>query len=131
MNEAETCRTLVRPKLESAGWEANGERHYREQIGITAGRIVVIAGKPKRLKKKIPDFLRYFTRDVLLGVVEAKSDIRPATDGLQQAKDYAQTLGLMFAFSTNGKEIVEYDFFTHTETERSTFPTPTELWQRY
>ena len=37
MNEAETCRTLVRPKLEAAGWEANGERHYREQIGITAG----------------------------------------------------------------------------------------------
>jgi hypothetical protein len=49
MNEAETCRTLVRPKLEAAGWEANGERHYREQIGITAGRIVITGGNARRL----------------------------------------------------------------------------------
>ncbi|MDB5308911.1 MAG: box helicase [Gemmataceae bacterium] len=131
MNEAETCRTLVRPKLETAGWEANGERHYKEQIGITAGRIIVAGGKPLRQKKKIPDFLLYFTRDVLLGVVEAKSDRRPADDGLQQAKDYANTLGLYFAFATNGTEIIEYDFFTHTETARPDFPTPAELWQRY
>src|SRR3954469_21382678 len=107
VNEAETCRTLVRPKLEAAGWEANGERHYKEQIGITDGRIVVTGGKPRRLKKRVPDFLLYFTRDVLLGVVEAKSDVRPAADGLQQAKDYAQTLGLSFAFATNGTDIIE------------------------
>ncbi|VTR92761.1 dead deah box helicase : EcoEI R domain protein OS=Xanthobacter autotrophicus (strain ATCC BAA-1158 / Py2) GN=Xaut_0785 PE=4 SV=1: ResIII: Helicase_C: EcoEI_R_C [Gemmata massiliana] len=131
MNEAETCRTLVRPKLETAGWEANGDTFYREQIGITAGRIVLPGGKPRRLKKKIPDFLLYFTRDVLLAVVEAKSNIRPAGDGLQQAKDYAQILGLYFAFATNGTKVIEYDYFTHTETERADFPTPTELWQRY
>jgi type I restriction enzyme R subunit len=131
MNEAETCRTQVRPKLESACWEANGERHFREQIGITAGRIVVTGGTPKRQKKKIPDFLLYFTRDVVLGVVEAKSNLRPATDGLQQAKEYAQILGLYFAYSTNGTEVVEYDYFTHAETTRPDFPTPAELWQRY
>lgn len=131
MNEAETCRTLVRPKLEGAGWESSGERHYREQIGITAGRIVVTGGKPKRLKKKIPDFILYFTRDVLLAVVEAKSDRRPADDGLQQAKDYAQILGLKFAFATNGTSIIEFDFFSQAETERDAFPTPAELWQRY
>ncbi|HUR54408.1 MAG TPA: hypothetical protein VMZ71_09770 [Gemmataceae bacterium] len=72
MNEAETCRTLVRPRLEAGGWEANGERHYREQIAITDGRVLVASGKPKRLERKVPDFLLYFTRDVLLGVVEAK-----------------------------------------------------------
>jgi type I restriction enzyme R subunit len=131
MNEAETCRTMVRPRLEAAGWEANGERHYKEQIGITAGRIVVAGGKPKRQKKKIPDFLLYFSRDVLLGVVEAKSDIRPAAAGLQQAKDYAKTLGLHFAYATNGKQIIEFDAFTQAETERDDFPTPAELWNRY
>src|SRR5215218_6809084 len=112
MNEAETCRTMVRPMLEAAGWEANGERHYREQIGITAGRIVVAGGTPRRQKKKIPDFLLYFTRDLLLGVVEAKSDRRPAADGLQQAKDYAHALGLYFAYATNGAEVIEFDAFT-------------------
>jgi type I restriction enzyme, R subunit len=131
MNEAETCRTMVRPKLEAAGWLANGERHYREQLHITAGRVVLAGGKPKRQKRKIPDFLLYFTRDVPLAVVEAKSDQRPASDGFQQAKDYAQTLGLKFAYSTNGTKIIEYDYLTHTETEIDSFPTPAELWQRY
>ncbi len=131
MNEAETCRTLVRPKLETVGWAANGERFYREQLHITDGRIVVAAGKPHRLKRKIPDFLLYFTRDVVLAVVEAKSDQKPAADGLQQAKDYARTLGLFFAFTTNGAEIIEYDAFTQAETPRTDFPTPAELWQRY
>jgi type I restriction enzyme, R subunit len=131
MNEAETCRTMVRPKLETAGWEANGERHYREQLHITAGRIVLAGGKPKRQKRKIPDFLLFFTRDVNLAVVEAKSDIRPVADGLQQAKEYAEILGLYFAYATNGKKVIEYDYFTHRETERDDFPAPAELWQRY
>src|SRR5215207_9846782 len=115
MNEAETCRTMVRPKLEAAGWLANGERHFREQLHITAGRVVLAGGKPKRQKHKIPDFLLYFTRDLPLAVVEAKSDQRAADDGLQQAKGYAQTLGLKFAYATNGSKIVEYDYLTHTE----------------
>lgn len=51
MNEAETCRTMVRPKLEGTGWEANGERHFREQIGITAGWIDATGETPRRLKK--------------------------------------------------------------------------------
>ncbi|VTU00306.1 dead deah box helicase : Type I site-specific restriction-modification system, R (Restriction) subunit OS=Candidatus Competibacter denitrificans Run_A_D11 GN=BN873_370003 PE=4 SV=1: HSDR_N_2: ResIII [Gemmataceae bacterium] len=131
MNEAETCRTMVRPKLESAGWLANGERFYREQMHVTNGRIVLAGGKPKRQRRKIPDFLLYFTRDIPLAIVEAKSDQRPAADGLQQAKDYAQTLGLKFAYATNGTTIIEYDYLTHTEAEVAGFPTPAELWQRY
>jgi type I restriction enzyme R subunit len=131
VNEAETCRTLVRPNLEAAGWEANGERHYREQIAVTAGRVFVAAGKPKRLERKVPDFLLYFTRDVMLGVVEAKHAGRPADDGLQQAKDYAETLGLKFAYATNGAQIIEFDFFTQAETFLDSFPTPAQLWQRY
>ena len=131
MNEAETCRTMVRPRLEAAGWLANGERFYREQMNVTNGRIVLAGGKPKRQKKKIPDFLLHFTRDVRLAVVEAKSDQRPASDGLQQAKDYAQILGLKFAYATNGTTIIEFDAITQTETEIDAFPPPSELWQRY
>lgn len=131
MNEAETCRTLVRPKLEAAGWLANGERHFEEQIAITAGRVVVTGGKAKRQKKKISDFLLFFTRDNPLAVVEAKSKDRPAADGLQQAKEYARILGLMFAYSTNGTDIIEYDAFTKQETTLAEFPPAVTLWQRY
>lgn len=130
MNEAETCRTLVRPKLEAAGWD--GTHHfYSEQTAFTDGRIIVPGGKARRLKQKFSDFLLRFNRDITLAVVEAKSDKRPAGDGLQQAKDYANILGLNFAYATNGKEIIEFDYFTGKEQVVDSFPTPAELWNRY
>ncbi len=64
-------------------------------------------------------------------MVEAKSNKRPAGDGLQQAKDYATMLGLKFAYATNGNDIIEYDFFSGQEKEVDRFPTPDELWFRY
>lgn len=131
MNEADTCRKLVRPKLESSGWDDASAHFYSEQIHFTDGRIITPGGKPKRLKKKIADFLLRFTRDITLAVVEAKSDKRPAGDGLQQAKEYAQILGLKFAFATNGTVILEYDYFTGIEQEIDRIPTPDELWSRY
>ncbi len=122
---------MVRPKLEAAGWLANGERHYREQLHITAGRVVLAGGTAKRRQTKIPDYLLYFRRDVPLGVVEAKSNLLPAGNGLQQAKDYAKLLELKFAYSTSGTEIIEHDEFTQHETVLTAFPTPEELLQRY
>jgi type I restriction enzyme R subunit len=72
MNEADTCRILVRPKLEAAGWD--GDKHsYSEQTPFTDGRIIVPGGRPKRLKKKFSDFLLRYTRDITLAVVEANS----------------------------------------------------------
>lgn len=103
MNEADTCRTLVRPKLETAGWDGN-KHFYSEQTAFTDGRIIVSAGKPRRLKKRFSDFLLRYTRDVTLAVVEAKSNKRPAADGLRQAKEYASIPGLTFAFATNGTD---------------------------
>src|SRR6516162_7448572 len=118
MNEADTCRTLVRPKLEAAGWDGN-KHFFSEQTPFTDGRIIVPDGKPRRLKKKFSDFLLRYTRDITLAVVEAKSDKRPAGDGLQQAKDYADILGLKFAYATNGTAIIEYDAFTRGSNGKS------------
>jgi len=39
MNEADTCRTYVLPKLKSAGWE---DDYITEQMVLTLGRIVLI-----------------------------------------------------------------------------------------
>ena len=63
------------------------------------------------------DYLLRCTRDFPLAVVEAKAAYRSALDGLQQAKQYAEMLGLKFAYATNGKEIVEYDYFTGVESQ--------------
>ena len=63
-------------------------------------------------------------------MVEAKASYCSAADGLQQAKDYAEILGLKFAYATNGHEIVEFDFLEGRESPISNFPAPDELWHR-
>jgi type I restriction enzyme, R subunit len=128
--EADTCRTFVVPALTHAGWD--GDPHsIAEQRTITDGRIVPTgAGFVRRPPKRVDYLLRY-TRDFSLAVVEAKAEYRSAADGLQQAKQYAEMLGLRFAYSTNGLEIVEFDYFTGLERECEAYPTPAELWARY
>jgi type I restriction enzyme R subunit len=50
---------------------------------------------------------------------------------LQQAKEYAEMLGLKFAYATNGRDIIEFDYFTGQESLIRDYPTPAELWSRY
>ena len=129
LTEADTCRKYVLPKLISTGWDE--EPHsFTEQRTFTDGRIIVTGGKIRRGKQKRADYLLRYTRDFPIAVVEAKANyLRPNT-GLQQAKEYAEILGLKFAYSTNGKGIVEFDYTTGLEMEMESFPTPTELWNR-
>ncbi len=128
--EADTCRKYVLPKLVSAGWDE--EPHsFTEQRTFTDGRIVVIGEKVRRRPQKRADYLLRYTRDFTIAVVEAKPEYKTAGEGLQQAKDYAEILGLKFAYSTNGHGIVEFDYFTGQERLLIAFPTPDELWQRW
>ena len=41
---------------------------------------------------------------------------------LQKAKDYAEILGLKFAYATNGREIIEFDFLTGVEQKIDRYP---------
>jgi type I restriction enzyme, R subunit len=127
--EADTCRKFVVPKLQAAGWD-NDPRSIAEQRSFTDGRIIVRGNKAERKKGKRADYLLRYTRDFPIAVTEAKAEYRKAADGLQQAKDYAEILGLKFAYATNGKEIIEFDFITGIERFVETFPTPDELWSR-
>jgi type I restriction enzyme R subunit len=128
--EADTCRKFVVPKLQASGWET--EPHSTlEQRPITDGRIVPRGKGYIRRSPKRVDYLLRYTPDFPIAVVEAKREGKYGTDGLQQAKQYAEMLGLKFAYATNGREIIEVDYFTGLETTVSTFPTPEELWQRY
>ncbi len=130
VNEADTCRGMVRPKIEAAGWAA-GLHSYAEQTTFTDGRIVVTAGTVRRRKQKRTDFLLRYRRDLTLAVVEAKSCEKPVGTGLQQAKDYAEILGLKFAYATNGREIIEFDYLTGQERPLDDFPAPDDLWTRF
>lgn len=126
-NEADTCRKYVLPKLYSAKWN---DEQIREQVTFTDGRIVVTGRKAKRKKGKRADYILRYTPDMPIAVIEAKAEYKNAGDGLQQAKDYAEILGLRFAFATNGSGIIEFDFTTGIEKEISEFPSPESLWAK-
>jgi type I restriction enzyme, R subunit len=66
------------------------------------GRIVIAGKKIFRRRQKRADYLRRYTRDFPIAVLEAKPARRLPGDGRQQAKDYVDILGLEFAYSTNG-----------------------------
>jgi type I restriction enzyme R subunit len=130
MTEADTCRKFVVPKLQTAGWD-NDPHSIAEQRSITDGRIIPVGAGFVRKPPKRVDYLLRYTRDFPLAVVEAKASYKSAADGLQQAKQYAEMLGLKFAYATNGHDIIEFDYTTGIQSARADFPTPDALWQRY
>lgn len=128
-NEADTCRRYIVPKLQASGWEDEPHR-INEQVTFTDGRIVVIGRRGRRRPGKRADYVLRFRPDFAIAVVEAKPTYATPGEGLQQAKDYAEILGLRFAYATNGQGIVEFDYTTGVEREIDQFPTPAELWHR-
>jgi type I restriction enzyme R subunit len=125
--EADTCRKYVTPKLYEAGWN---DDQINEQRTFTDGRIMVAGTRVYRRPQKRADYLLRYRLDFMIAVVEAKAEYKNPHDGLQQAKEYAQMLGLKFAYSTNGKSLVEHDFISGIETDLDNFPGPEELWKR-
>ena len=93
LNEADTCRLYVTPKLRQAGWEQR-PHSITEQKTFTDGRVEVRGDTVRRRERKRADYLLRYTRDFPLAVVEAKPESDPPGKGLQQAKDYAEILGL-------------------------------------
>ena len=129
LTEADTCRRFVVPKLQGAGWD-DPPHAINEQQTFTDGRVIFVRGEARRGRQKRADYLLRYRPDFPIAVVEAKAHYRGASDGLQQAKDYAETLGLKFAYATNGAEIIEFDYTTGVERNVAEFPKPEELWCR-
>jgi len=113
-SEADTCRKEVTPKLYDANWS---DEQILEQRTFTDGKIVVLGRKAKRKKGKRADYILRYKTDYPIAVIEAKKKYAKAADGLQQAKDYAEILGLNFAYATNGADIIEFDFTTGLESK--------------
>jgi type I restriction enzyme, R subunit len=127
MNEADTCRTYILPKLKSAGWE---DETISEQMVLTPGRIVPIGDRHIRREGLRPDYTLFIRQNIPIAVVEAKTEYAHPAKGLAQAIQYAEMLNVKFAYSSNGKGIVEHDFLTGMERNLDAFPSPDELWSR-
>ncbi|MEJ1388538.1 MAG: DEAD/DEAH box helicase family protein [Candidatus Sedimenticola sp. (ex Thyasira tokunagai)] len=129
LNEADTCRVYVTPKIRESGWEQH-PHSITEQKTFTDGRVEVRGSFIRRGEQKRADYLLRYTRDFPIAVVEAKPESDSPGKGMQQAKEYAEILGLKFAYATNGHQIIEFDYLTGQESELSAYPSPAELFSR-
>ncbi|TKB67550.1 MAG: DEAD/DEAH box helicase [Nitrospira sp.] len=124
MNEAETRAEHIDPALKAAGWGVvEGSRILRE-YPITLGRI---EGLGRRSKPLIADYVLVY-RNHKLAVVEAKAWDEELTEGVAQAKNYADKLAIQFTYATNGQGLYRIDMETGTEGEVPHYPSPDELW---
>jgi len=124
MNEAETRAEYIDPKLKASGWgEVEGSKILRE-FRITEGKIQTggTRGKPE-----IADYILVY-KNRKMAVIEAKAEDLPVTEGVAQAKAYAQKLHIEYTYATNGKEIYGMSMKTGSEGNIDNFPTPDELW---
>jgi type I restriction enzyme R subunit len=124
MNEAETRAEYIDPALKAAGWGVvEGSRIRREYL-ITPGRI---EGHGRRGKALTADYVLEY-RNTKLAVVEAKAWDEELTEGVAQAKNYAEKLAIRFTYSSNGQGIYGIDMETGKEGETPGYPKPDELW---
>jgi len=126
MNEAETRAELIDPKLKESGWGIVEDSKILREHHITLGKLQTGAGRAKPL---ISDYILAY-KGRKLAVIEAKSDTLEVSEGVSQAKNYAEKLHLQTTFATNGKEIYQICMETGNEGLITQFPTPDELWNK-
>ena len=126
MNEAQTRAEYIDPALKAAGWGVvEGSRILRE-YSITLGRI---EGHGRRGTALTADYVLIY-RNHKLAVIEAKAYDEELTEGVAQAKNYAEKLAIRFTYSTNGRGIYGIDMTEGHEGQLSSYPSPEELWNR-
>jgi type I restriction enzyme R subunit len=91
---------------------------------IAKGRLI---GGGRRANSTSCDYVLTY-KGQKLAALEAKRRGLSDTEGLGQAKDYAERLQTRFAYSTNGKGIYQVDMHTGAEGHVDRYPTPDELW---
>jgi type I restriction enzyme, R subunit len=89
-----------------------------------------------RGEAKRADYILYLKENIPIAVIEAKDNNHSLGAGMQQSVDYAHTLDVPFAFTSNGDGFLFYDLTVskgavETELPLSSFPLPDELWKRY
>lgn len=124
LNEAETRAEYIDPKLTESGWGTFTDSKILREYRFTEGRLQVGG---TRSKPEIADYILVY-KNIKLAVVEAKQLDLPPTEGVTQAKTYAQKLSIVYTYSTNGQKIYQINMETGKEGYVEKFPTPDELW---
>lgn len=130
-NEENTKRKYITPIIEER-WKNNYDNIVMEYF-FTNGRVNINGEQVSRGEQKKADYLLLYHNNIPLALVEAKGYNHSAMEGYQQVIEYANILDVPFAYSTNGKELIEQDMITGTNKSMniSQFPNVDELWSRY
>jgi len=135
LSETDIRTKFITPAIVKAGWDLNTQ--IREEVALTAGRVLVKGRKLQRGPAKFADYILYYKPNLPIAVVEAKDNQHALGDGMQQALGYAHMHGgLPFAFSSNGDGFLFHDRTAtagpvETPLSLNAFPSPEDLWQRY
>jgi type I restriction enzyme R subunit len=122
-NEADTRADLIDPKLKQDGWGEVEGSYIRREV-ICPGRIMTGG---KRGTQVSSDYVLVY-QGRKLAVVEAKKEDLSYTEGVRQAKDYAERLNCRIAYATNGHEIYQIDMATGEESLVDDYMSPEQLW---
>ncbi|MEE4379400.1 MAG: DEAD/DEAH box helicase family protein, partial [Candidatus Competibacteraceae bacterium] len=140
LSERDICTKFITPALAQAGWK---HRQFREEVKLTAGRVVVRGKLAYRLQNptakggpKRADYVLYAKGSIPLAVIEAKRAIYPVGQGMQQALAYAEMLDAPVAISSNGEGFLLHERTGVTQpVERElaldAFPSYDDLWAIY
>ena len=135
LSEADICAKFITPALGWAGWDET-EQVYREYT-LRPGRMVVRGQKASRDKNSVlrADYVLFYKASIPLAVIEAKDNTHAVGAGMAQAINYAELLGVPFAFASNGDGFVFRDATLASGTLETNlaldqFPAPADLWER-
>ncbi|MCS6245725.1 MAG: DEAD/DEAH box helicase family protein [Opitutus sp.] len=142
MNKKALTETDIRTKFitpalvapTGAGWDLMTQ--IREEAYFTKGRVIVRGKLVSRGEAKKADYILSYKPNLPLAVIEAKDNTHTVGAGMQQALDYAETLDVPFAYSSNGDAFLEHDRTVTSgpvtrEIPLNQFPSPEQLWTRY
>jgi type I restriction enzyme, R subunit len=142
MNKKALTETDIRTKFITpaicgpGGSKWNLQTQFLEECYFTKGRVIVRGKTVTRGEAKKADYILFYKPNMPIAVVEAKDNNHSVGSGMQQALDYAETLDVPFAYSSNGDAFLEHDRTAkegaaEREIALDRFPTPAELWVRY
>ena len=134
LTERDICTKYILPAIKKAGWDIHTQ--IREEVTLTAGRVIVRGQMGLRSKGKRADFVLYHKPNMPLAIIEAKKNTLPIAAGMQQGLSYADLLEVPFIFSSNGDGFIFHDktgLYPQVEQELSLdeFPSHIELWQKF
>lgn len=124
-NENQTCRELIEPALETAGWQ------WDDQVLIGPGRVNITGDTMyDETQSIIADYvLRY--HGIPLAVLEAKAESASAADAIQQGSRYARRLDIRFSIASNGTDWILTDNESGEFETLTAVPIPDNILTRY